>query len=153
VTLQYPSAQWMPGAPGLSRAAQEAHASVGRPVAGEDQVVVYRQGREARIAVVGQTGVRRAWRILSETPLAEIQLAEPVGDRVVAVVRTYTESDSEFEVLVLDGHGVKKQFALPSADWAETAPLARFRLSGSSLYQLGSTPSGMFVDRYDLGVS
>jgi hypothetical protein len=46
-----------------------------------------------------------------------------------------------------------KQFSVPGADWAEAAPLTRFRLAGNSLYRLGSTPAGMFVDRYDLGVS
>jgi hypothetical protein len=39
------------------------------------------------------------------------------------------------------------------SEWAESAPLARFRLAGSSLYQLGSTPAGAFVDRYDLEVT
>jgi hypothetical protein len=43
-------------------------------------------------------------------------------------------------------------FSVASADWAETAPLSRFRLRGSGLYQLGSTPGGLFVDRFDLEV-
>ena len=34
-----------------------------------------------------------------------------------------------------------------------TAPLSRFRAVGGSLYQLGSAPDRLFVDRYDLGVS
>jgi hypothetical protein len=42
--------------------------------------------------------------------------------------------------------------SLDSVDWAETAPLSRFRLRGSSLYQLGSTSAGLFVDRFDLEV-
>ena len=42
--------------------------------------------------------------------------------------------------------------SLDSADWAESAPLSRFRLLGSSLYQLGSTQEGLFVDRFDLEV-
>jgi hypothetical protein len=44
-----------------------------------------------------------------------------------------------------------QQFTIPAADWADTAPVSRFRLAGGSLFQLGSTPSGVFVDRYDLG--
>jgi len=39
-----------------------------------------------------------------------------------------------------------------SADWAEASPLSRFRLAGRRLYQLGSDPNGVFVDRYDLEV-
>jgi hypothetical protein len=153
VTLQYPAAEWMPAAADLSRAAQEAHARPGRPVPGGDEVVVSRQGNEARIALVGPAGVRRSWRILSSTPIAEIQLAEPLGSSLLAVLRTYTDTDSEFVVLVLDSGGAAEQFSVPAADWAETAPLTRFRLSGNSLYKLGSTLAGMFVDRYDLGVS
>jgi hypothetical protein len=44
-------------------------------------------------------------------------------------------------------------FAVESLEWAESAPLARFRLAGSSLYRLGSTRAGLFVDRFDLEVS
>jgi len=40
-----------------------------------------------------------------------------------------------------------------SLEWAESAPLARFRLVGSSLYRLGSTRAGLFVDRFDAEVS
>ena len=42
---------------------------------------------------------------------------------------------------------------LPAAEWAQSMPLSRFRLVGSSLYELGTTEQGAFVDRYDLGVS
>ena len=89
----------------------------------------------------------------SPTPLAEVQLAEPIGDRLVVVARTYTDQASEFLVLVLGSKGVEQRFSLDPADWAETAPLSRFRLRGSSLYQLGSTPEGLFVDRFDLEVN
>ena len=54
---------------------------------------------------------------------------------------------------MLDDHGVAKRFSVDSTAWAETAPLARFRLRGSALYELGSTSAGVFVDRYDLEVS
>jgi uncharacterized protein YaiE (UPF0345 family) len=113
-------------------------------------VVVLRTGDELRIALTrGQE--TKAWRITSRTPLAEVQLAEPFRDGVVAVVRTYTDADAEFVVLVLGRAGIVSRFAVPGSDWAESAPLSRFRLAGNSLYQLGSTPAGVFVDRYDLG--
>lgn len=53
-------------------------------------------------------------------------------------------------MLVLDEDGVRRSLSLDSADWAETSPLSRFRLVGSELFQLGSTPAGVFVDRFDL---
>ena len=70
---------------------------------------------------------------------------------LVLVVKAYVETNDEFEVLVLDRGGLVRRFSVPSAAWAETAPLARFRLVGTSLYQLGSDSTGVFVDRYDLG--
>ena len=64
----------------------------------------------------------------------------------------YSDTQDEFVVLVLGPSGLEQRLALDSADWAESAPLSRFRLVGSSLYQLGSTPANVFVDRYDLEV-
>ena len=55
-------------------------------------------------------------------------------------------------MLILDRKGLVHRFSIESADWAETAPLGRFRLVGRSLYRLGSTPDGAFVDRFDLEV-
>ncbi len=67
-------------------------------------------------------------------------------------MRAYDERSDEFVVLVLDRHGLVDRFALDSADWAESAPFGRFRLVGKSLYRLGSTSAGAFVDRFDLEV-
>lgn len=154
---QEPSEQWLPAAPGhrsLSRTAQASGGHPGRTLPNGRELVVFRAGTsEARIAEVDGARVRRAWRIVSATPLGEVQLAEPLGDRIVAVIRPYTDTQDEFLVLVLGDHGVERSFSVDSADWAEAAPLARFRLAGSSLYQLGSTPSGMHVDRFDLEVN
>ena len=114
--------------------------------------MILRHGNQVRVALVGSAAVQRAWLVTSETPLAEVQLAEPYGTGVVLVTRVFTDLRDEFVVLVLDRRGVVERFSLDSADWAETAPLSRFRLRGSSLYQLGSTPAGLFVDRFELEV-
>jgi hypothetical protein len=154
---QEPSEQWMPvhkGRAWLTRTAQARSGHPGRTLPNGNELVVFRAGTsEARVAELAGGHVRRAWRIVSETPLGEVQLAEPLADRVVLVVRPYSETQDEFLVLVLGNRGVERSFSVASADWAETAPLARFRLVGSSLYQLGSTPSGMHVDRFDLEVN
>jgi len=156
VVQQQPSEQWQPvaerGRP-LGRAAQAARGRTGRPFAGGREVVVeHRGGSEVRIAEIAGDAVVRGWRIVGSTPLGEVQLAEAVGSRVVLVTKTYTEARSEDVVLVLDGTGIVQRFSVEPREWAESAPLARFRLAGSSLYQLGSTPSGAFVDRFDLEV-
>jgi len=154
--LEYPSSQWMPvleRGTAVAASTQRERGRAGRALGNGDELVVEREGSEARIAQVGPRGVRRSWRIQSSTPLGEVQLAKPLGDKLVVVLRVYSDGRDEFEVLVLDDRGAAKRFSVDSTAWAETAPLARFRLRGSALYALGSTPAGVFVDRYDLEVS
>jgi hypothetical protein len=145
VVHQQPSEQWF--GPG------ERGGKPGRPVARGRQLLVARVGdRELRVADLAGNTVKRAWRITSTTPLGEVQLVEPMGNELVAVVKTYTEDRAEFVVLALEPMRIRMRFSLASPAWTETAPLARFRLSGSALYRLGSTPGGAFVDRFDLEV-
>lgn len=155
VVLQQPSEQWMPvafrGSP-IGPERQRRRGRSGRPLRGGDEVVVLRRGSEVRVALVGPSGIRRSWRVTSETPMAEVQLAEPLGQGLVLVLRVFTDSEDEFVALVLSDEGLVRRVSLDSADWAETAPLGRFRLVGNSLYQLGSTEVGAFVDRFDLEV-
>lgn len=156
VVQQQPSEQWLPVAEhgaALGREAQARHGRTGQQFANGREVVVERLGSaELRLAELVGNAVVRSWRITSATPLGEVQLAEPRGDRLVVVAKTYTDARSEYVVLVLDRSGVANSFAVESLEWAESAPLARFRLAGSSLYRLGSTPAGLFVDRFDLEV-
>lgn len=153
--LEQPSGQWMEvfasGRP-VAASRQKQTGRPGRRVRGDEELVVLRTGNELRLALVDRRGLKRSWRIVSETPLAEVQLAEAAGASMVVVLRVYSDSGSEFRVLVLGERGVVESFGVPASDWAETAPLARFRLHGQSLYQLGSAPEGLFVDRYDLEV-
>jgi len=157
VVQQQPSEQWLPVAEhgaALSRSAQAGHGRIGRPFASGREVVVERVGTgELRLAELAGDVVVRSWRITSATPLGEVQLAEPHGNRLVVVTKTYTDDRSEYVTLVLDRSGVVSSFAVESLEWAESAPLARFRLAGESLYRLGSTRAGLFVDRFDLEVS
>jgi hypothetical protein len=154
---QQPSEQWLPVAEhgaALDRSAQAGRGRPGRPFANGREVVVERVGAaELRLAELAGNAVVRSWRITSATPLGEVQLAEPHGNRLVVVTKTYTDDRSEYVVLVLDRSGVANSFAVESLEWAESAPLARFRLAGSSLYRLGSTRAGLVVDRFDVEVS
>ncbi len=149
--LLQPSGQWQPvTADGASVSTLTSHA--GRVFGGGAGVVVLRTGNELRVALVDGDVVRRAWDISSGTPLGEVQLAEPLGRDLLVVVRAFTDAEDEFVALVLGPRGLVRSMSLASADWAETAPLSRFRLSGSALYQLGSTREGLFIDRFDLEV-
>jgi hypothetical protein len=154
VVHQAPSEQWLRAAPALDRTEKIRSGRAGRPLADGSELVVLRTGvGELRVARVVGGRVRSAWRILSETPLGEVQLAQAVGNRVVTVVKAFDDDEDEFAVLILDGRGLVRQFAVRSAEWAAGAPLARFRLQGSTLYELGSRPDGAFVDRFDLEVA
>lgn len=156
IVLQQPSGQWFPAAldgHALDVTGQNAEARSGRLLRGGGEVVVLRRGNEIRAAIVGAGGVRRSWRVTSETSVGEVQLAEPLGSGLLLIARLYTDTSDEFVALVLGQNGLIHRTSLDSADWAETAPLSRFRLEGSSLYQLGSTATELFVDRFDLEVS
>jgi hypothetical protein len=147
------SQQWQDAARagrGLGRTARSASGRAGRPLRDGSEVVVQRIADEIRVALLPEHGRQRSWRIASATALGEVQLVEPVSDAIVVVVRAYSEREDEFVVLVLDDKGLVERFTVDSADWAEAAPLSRFRLVGSALYQLGSTPEHVFVDRFDL---
>jgi hypothetical protein len=155
VVLGGASHHWLPVMAGGTPSApgeQVARGRAGRRFRGGVEVVVFRHENEVRVAVVSGTNVTRSWRVTSETPLAEVQLAEPHGQRLVLVVRVYDGADDEFAVLVLGRTGLLDRFALDTADWAESAPLGRFRLVGHYLYRLGSSPAGAFVERFDLEV-
>ncbi len=156
LVLQQPSGQWTRvarnGALSPSSTERASAGLPGRLFPGGNEVVVLRTGNELRLALARDGVVRRSWRVTSETPLAEVQLAEPFGSGLVVVVRLYTDADDEFAALVVGQQGLRGRMSIDSADWAESAPLSRFRLAGLSLYQLGSTQAGLFVDRFDLEV-
>ena len=153
VVLQHPSHQWMPvadrSAP-VPPSDQRRNGRIGRPLRSGAEVVVLRRQHDVLAALVTSRGVERSWRVTSETPLAEVQLAEPIGRRFVLVVRVYSDSASEFVVLLLDRHGSMRTFSTPTDEWAEATPLGRFRIAGNRLYRLGSDATGAFVTAYDL---
>jgi hypothetical protein len=155
IVLQEPSEQWLPaaGAAPLARAEQLRRARRGKPLENGNDLVVARVGaRELRVAALHGAARVGSWRITSETPLGEVQLAESHGRHIVLVVHTYTDDNDEFDVLVLGRDGVVGRFAVASDTWTETAPLARFRLAHGALYRLRTTPAGAAVDRFDLEV-
>jgi hypothetical protein len=155
LVLQRPSHQWMPafasGVP-ASKAAQRRRGRDARRLHSGAEVVIHRIGNELRLALLSGGSISRSWRITSETSMGEVQLAEPMGQRFVVVLRIYADGADEFAVLQLDRQGLRSRTTVASAEWAEGAPLGRFRLAGTSLYRLGTTPSGVFVDRFDLEV-
>ena len=119
--------------------------------AGGVEVVVRGGQNEAFFALVRGDRVLRAWRVSSASKLGEIQLAEPFGDGMLVVLRVWTETKAEFVALVLSPSGLAGSFAIDASQWAESAALGRFRLSGKTLYQLRSTSAGAEIVTFDLG--
>jgi hypothetical protein len=158
---EYPSSMWAPvlqndGRSPVDAPTQFAKATSGGPAA-SGNVVVLSMGDEIRVGSYVQAGTSyqiTTARITSSTPVADVQLAQALPNgRLLVVFSVYTETEHEYEAVVVDTSGaLVDEFALQAADWAESMPLSRFRLVGSSLYALGSTEDGVFVDRYDLGV-
>jgi hypothetical protein len=154
VVHSYPSEMWLPvanGQVGRTQAQQVAGARAGRPVVGGREVVVRASPGEARFALVAGNRVLSAWRVVSTTNLGEVQLAEPSGSGVTAIVRLWTEGQAEFRVLRLGATGLTGSFDVAPAEWAESAPLSRFRVRGGTLYQLRSSPAGAEVVAYQMG--
>ena len=116
-----------------------------------------RPGSEVRAgsyAPIGSSYQLTTVRLSSRTPVADIQLAKTLpSGRMLLVFSVYTDTQHEYEAVVVDPSGaLVDRFSLPAGEWAQSMPLSRFRLVGSSLYELGSTDSGVYVDRYDLEV-
>jgi len=156
VVLQEPSEEWMPvagGATPLTRTQQRLAAQPAKQLANGHGLLVDRVGDgELRVAELRGGDQLRSWRITSETPLSEVQLAESHGNGIVLVTRVYTNARDEFVVLVLGGRGLVQRFSVASGSLTETAPLARFRFARGVLYRLRTTQSGASVDRFDLEV-
>jgi hypothetical protein len=158
---EYPSSVWAPvlqnnGQAGVDASSQFMRATTGAP-SPDGNVIVLASGNEVRVGTYALTtaGYQLVTaRITSATPVADVQLAQKLpSGRILVVFSVYTDTDHEYEAVVLSSSGsLVDQFSLPAADWAQSMPLSRFRLVGSSLYELGSTDAGVFVDRYDLGV-
>jgi hypothetical protein len=149
--LEEPSEQWMPVADDGDPVARGNQ--MRRAHSAHHNLLVDRVGTdELRIAEVRGNAPLRSWRITSETPLGEIQLAEPHGNGAVVVTHAYTDDRDEFVVIVLGSHRLVQRFSLAAGSWTETAPLARFRVANGALYRFHTTESGAYVDRFDLEV-
>ncbi len=142
----YPSEMWLPtgqGRPPLTAEEQLAGAQVARSVDGGLAVVVSASPAEARFALVRGGDV--------VTRLARAEHHDPGRGAAGRALRRRPRSSSsgsgtrdqaQFRVLRLAPDGLADSFAVDRAEWAETASLSRFRLHGSTLYQLRSAPPG-----------
>ena len=149
----YPGEMWLPVGSGrqlLQPSQQAAQARPSRPDAAGD-VVVQANDEEALFALVRGDRVMQAWQVTSHTSLGEIQLAEPYRRGLLVVLRVWRSEKAEFVALVLSPNGLTNAFSVDALEWAESAPLGRFKLDGDRLYQLRSTAAGAEVVAFELG--
>jgi hypothetical protein len=119
-----------------------------------------RIGREhsIRFGIAEGDRVTSAFEIRSSLALGEVALARPDGVGgfvlVVRVARPGPSPTDRFEVLRVTAAGEVSASTVPSHAFAESPPLARFRLDRHGhLFQLRTSPDGMRIVRYDLGVA
>ena len=112
-----------------------------RGASGGNEVVVLRRGTEIRVSVRGIGALRAQLADHEPDAVAEVQLAEPLGRPARRRLRASTRTRRTSSRARARPDRRRAAARVDSADWAETAPLSRFRLVGSSLYQLGSTPA------------
>jgi hypothetical protein len=154
VVHSYPSELWFPtgsAKPPLSPARQAELARPGRAVEGGEEVLVHATPSQAWFALVRGGQVEHSWLLTSSTSLGEVQLAEPYRDGLLVVLRLWTETQAEFSVLRLAPDRLAESFSVARAEWAESAPLSRFRLHGDTLYQLRSDSSGVELAAFEIG--
>jgi hypothetical protein len=150
----YPSEMWLPTGRGrlpLAPQQQLTAARSARATEGGAGVVVSATSAEARVALIRDDRVVRAWILRGPTSFGEVQLAEPYGNGLLVVVRVWTAKRAEFRVLRLAADGLAESFAVDRAEWAESASLSQFRLRGSTLYQLRSAPTGVEIAAFQIG--
>jgi hypothetical protein len=135
----------------LTRVQQLRAAQPQRSVAGGLGVVVHASSADVELALVRGDRVVHGWILRGPTSFGEVQLAEPYGDGLVAVVRLWDEKHAEFRVLRLDPDGAASSFTVPRSEWAESASLGRFRLHNDTLYQLRSGAAGAEIATYEIG--
>lgn len=131
--------------------------SVGRPLAGGGQLLTVVRGNAVRLGLVDAAGrVGGAVELTSSAALGELALGEPDGRGgyvvVVHVWRDGPAAADRYQVIHVSADRSISTFTVPNEEFAETAPLSKFRLGpDGALYQLTSSPDGMRIVRYQIG--
>ena len=145
---EYPSSEWAPvlqanGTVPVDSSTHFARAIPGSPSAAGN-VLVLASGNDVRIGTYtpsGSTYRLLAFRIASATPVADVQLVQTLpSGRVLVVFSVYTDTDHEYEAVVVDPSGaLVDQFSLPAFDWAQSTARRASGLSARRCTSSGTT--------------
>ncbi len=117
----------------------------------EPQLVVSADSDHALFALISGGSIRSVWSITSDREIGEVQLAEIVNGRLLVVIRTWTDNDAVFEVIVLNADGSTEHFAVDASRWADSSVLGRFEVGPNGLYQLRNDELGFWIARFEIG--
>jgi hypothetical protein len=138
----YPGARW--SSPTASPTTS------GLPLVPGRTLIVRGSSSETRLAVTDGSHLVASWRILGSPSFGDIQLAEADEDSATVVVRRYTDTAAEYQLIHADASGNVTTRSIASNDWADSNALGRFELRDGHLFQLVSSPTGAGVVRFDL---
>ena len=129
---------------------------IGRPVADRGRLLRVITEDSLRLGLVSGDRVADAIEVRFAQRMGELALAEPDGSHgywaVVHVWRDRPSPADQYQVIHISGGRVVQAFAVGDRRFADTPPLARFRLGRDGfLYQLVTSSSGLRILRYDLG--
>ncbi|HEX9410241.1 MAG TPA: hypothetical protein VF986_00885 [Actinomycetota bacterium] len=129
--------------------------TAGRPITGGRQLLRVISEDFLRLGVVADGRVVDPIEVRFGHSLGELALAEPDGSNgywAVVHVRRDKPAADQYQVVHISGGRVVQTFAVGDRRFADTPPLARFRLGGDGfLYQLVTSSAGMRIVRFDLG--
>jgi hypothetical protein len=150
-----PQDQWVAVDPGRSGSLARSGTSSGRPVQGTQLLRVIDE-HSLRLGAVSGSRVVDAVEIRFAQLLGEVALAERDGSSgywaVVHVWRSHPSPADQFQVVHVTAGRIVDSFAVGDSRFADTPPLARFRLGlDGNLYQLMTGADGMRIVRYKLG--
>lgn len=100
------------------------------------------------VSMTTTSGKQLTWSVSSPDGM-QLEDAESFGGiELVLVLNVYTDTRNEYEVLILGSHGLLDSFSVPYDRYTETSLSDDFRVDGATVYHLGWTKSGIYVDYY-----
>lgn len=129
---------------------------VGMPLAGGRRLLDVVRGNALRLAIVSGSDVTDPLELRSKLDLAEVALAQPMGDGYLAVLHVMRAGPSpadQYEVVRAAPSGrILDAFAVPNEEFALMGALSKFRLGADgNLYQMLTSPRGVRIVRYRIG--
>ncbi len=137
-------------------APRPANVRMGRPLGDGSELLTVVHGDAVRLAMLRGGTVEGAVELRSSVPLGEVALAEPDAHGgyvvVVHIWRDQPIAADQYQVIHVTPAGAVTAFAAANREFAETAPLSKFRLGkDGNLYEMTSSPDGVRIVRFQIG--